>query len=228
MPIYMERVLLEIPGISTGFHKSIFLLKRAVMDLLPGDFARIRRERRILVISVAGNGVALIMVVILVMAFAETGIGYCRFGPGEMLTMIGVKIDSWSKWVLASALIVMLGVVDVLVNEFSSPILGFSVYNPDKNIIKGYTRLELQVLANLQFFFNAARYVLSTMFIISQLDFAVIQLLSREITTVFTIRKLLEQKLFVGAGALDGLGIGDESETGVELLSGLDAHGITK
>ena len=163
----------------------------------------VKDQRRILITSVIGNGVALTIFVCVFAAFAQFGVGYCRFGPNEQLVLLSVTIDTWERWCVAMAFISTSAVVDVLVNEFASPILGFSVYNPDKTLIKGYTRNELQLLTNTQFFINSARQTLSTLFLVTQLDFALVQLVARELTTVFTIRKLLKNKIFLQANPFD-------------------------
>ena len=77
------------------------------------------------------------------------------------------------------------------------PILGFNIYNPDKKIIKGFTRTELQVQANIMYMMNAIRYALTLQLSIIQIDIAVIAAIFSEIASIPTIYLLLKEKTFV-------------------------------
>jgi hypothetical protein len=84
----------------------------------------------------------------------------------------------------------------VFINEIASPILGFNIYNPDKKVITEFSKNELQILANTMWFINSITNSLFVMITISQIDIALLRTLYSEITTIFTIRMLLNEKEF--------------------------------
>jgi hypothetical protein len=75
--------------------------------------------------------------------------------------------------------------------------LSFSIYNPDKKIITEFTKNELQLLANLMWLMNNLTNGLFIMITISQIDIAILRILYSELTTIITIRILLNEKSFV-------------------------------
>ena len=77
------------------------------------------------------------------------------------------------------------------------PILGFSIYNPDKKIITEFTKNQLQVYGNLMYLIDSVRGVFTILVTISQVDIALVGVLVSEITGIFTIRMLLNEKQFI-------------------------------
>ena len=75
--------------------------------------------------------------------------------------------------------------------------MGFNIYNPDKKIIKEFTKNELQLLANIMWLINSLTNALFILITISQIDIAILRILYSEITTIFTIRLLLNDKTFI-------------------------------
>jgi hypothetical protein len=84
----------------------------------------------------------------------------------------------------------------VFINEIANPILGFSIYNPDKKVITEFSKNELQLLANIMWFINGLIGTLFVMVTISQIDIALLRTLYSDVTTIFTIRMLLNEKKF--------------------------------
>ena len=81
------------------------------------------------------------------------------------------------------------------------PILTFNIYNPNQKKIEGFTRMELQVLANVMFTLNAIRYALTLQLAILQMDIAVISGVFDELAAIPTIYILLKDKEFVNEKA---------------------------
>ncbi len=121
---------------------------------------------------------------------------YLRFGPHEDLNIIGVKINTWKNYILLQVFLAFIQITDVVINEIANPILGFNIYNPDKDEITEFTRTELQMYANVHWMVNALRNTLMVLVTISQLDIAVLRVIYGEITSFFTIRMLLKEKKF--------------------------------
>jgi len=91
----------------------------------------------------------------------------------------------------------ILGVAQVYSDEVGQPVLGFSIYNPDKLIITEFnSRYELQVIANTYYLMNAIRSVLFVVVWTTQIDIALVTVLAKEVASIYTIRLLLESKTF--------------------------------
>jgi hypothetical protein len=149
-----------------------------------------------LVYCVIANFSILLMAVVVVICFHDDESKYFRFGPNKELFLISVHIDTWAKWMVAVILISVFKIGDVVVNEIGSPILGFNIYNPDKKHITDFTKNEINILANSMWFINGIRGVLMSVVAITQIDLALCGVLISELTTVFTIRMLLNEKTF--------------------------------
>ncbi len=144
----------------------------------------------------AMNVAILMAVFVIVFVFKDPNSKYFRFGPNEDLFLISVKIDTWSKYFVAVFTIGIIRIGEVIVNEIGSPILGFNVYNPDKKHITAFTRIELNFLANGTYFINGLRGVFMVVISISQVDIALISVIVSEITSIWTVRLLLNEKTF--------------------------------
>lgn len=128
--------------------------------------------------------------------FESTGNGYWNIGPNPKLTIISVPIDTWNKYFTLLLLISMFNITQVVISEIAHPILQFSIYNPDKIVITDFTRNELQFYANTMYMIDAVRNALLIMITISQVDIAVFGAIVSEVTGIFTVRKLLNEKIF--------------------------------
>ena len=80
------------------------------------------------------------------------------------------------------------------------PVVGFNIYNPDKKVITEFTKNELQFFGNMMFLTSSLRYIFEVMVTITQLDIAIYSVIISEITTIFTIRLLLNEKRFTKNG----------------------------
>ena len=82
------------------------------------------------------------------------------------------------------------------VSEIAEPVLSFTIYNPDKKNIVDFSKNELQFYANLLYFIDNIRYIFTLMITITQIYLALFSVLIGDITTLFTIRMLLNEKTF--------------------------------
>ncbi len=85
----------------------------------------------------------------------------------------------------------------MLVSEFANPIMGFNIYNPDKDVITDFTHFELQFFAQSLWVINGVRGALMLVASISQFDIAVAKVVYSELMGLFTIYFLLKEKRFV-------------------------------
>ena len=163
-----------------------------------------KRQRLLcrLVSCFAANVTLLLLIGVLIYFFAE-GSDYFRFGPG--FAVAGVQIDTWDRYIALHAVLLVTQTIDMLVSEFASPILGFNIYNPDKDVITEFTHFELQFFAQTMWLINGIRSALMLIVSISQFDIAVAKVVYTELTGLFTVYLLLSEKKFV-------LGAGEEEE----------------
>lgn len=143
-------------------------------------------------------GQFVLLVVVMYVGFTVTGTGsYLRgFGPATDLQYMGVVIDTWSKYVLLCLFLSLVQIITVLIEEIANPILGFSVYNPDKKVITEFYKVELQIYAQSLWLMGSLRSVFFTMATITRFDIAVIRIITGEVTSIFTERMLLNKKTF--------------------------------
>lgn len=135
-------------------------------------------------------------IVYIIFSFNDGSSSYFRMGPQEDLVLISVKINTWERYFVLLLLQILIKVCNVIVSEIANPILGFTIYNPDKKDVFGFEKIELQVYANLMFFVDNCKYTLMFLFSISQIDIAFFGIIVSEITGIFTVRMLLNEKTF--------------------------------
>jgi len=153
-------------------------------------------DRRNVGWALAANIVALAALGALVSLFAHDGADFWKWGPSDALVIVSVKVDTWGVyWAVVFATSIV-GVLDVLVNEIASPVLGFNTYNPDKQEITSFTRWELNCATNLMFATNSIRSVFVTVLNVTQVDLALWNVAFREVASFFMVRYLLSHKTF--------------------------------
>lgn len=151
------------------------------------------------------NSVTLVAVIVVLAVFAADS-PYWRVGWNDTLVVISVRVDTAVKYAVVLVFIGLINIIKVLVEEIGGPLLGFTIYNPDKHHITAFTKNELQIYANLMSFITNLREALMILVAITQVDLAVASVVICELTTVATVRMLLNAKTFGVAGE------GDEEE----------------
>jgi len=142
-----------------------------------------------------GNLITVIAVITTVTIFNSHS-SYFRAGPSDDFVVISVAINTWSKYGVLLFLISIINIVQVFSEEIGSPIIEFNIYNPDKTHITEFTKCELHMMGNIMFGLSAIRRVFMVMVSITQIDIAIWSVVVKEITSIFTIRKLLDDKTF--------------------------------
>ena len=159
---------------------------------LRADMDQHKRLRMCVVASV----VLTAMVMVCVGIFGENGSSWLQVGWSATLVVAGVAISSPARYAAMILLVLVLKISETLINEFAGPILGFTIYNPDKKNIPNFSKAGLQIAANTIWLLSGLRSVFYTVIIVSQIDFAIIAVLGSEVTAFFTIRVLLNEKTF--------------------------------
>ncbi len=147
-------------------------------------------------LCIALNMALLTFIGIALSFYSNIGTGYMRFGPNADLEILSLKIDTWTKYIIFQAFIAIIVMTDVYIGEIAGPILGFTVYNPDKKNITEFSRMELQLYANGMFIITSLRSVLMVIVSISQIDIAILKVVYGELMSLYTIRSILLGKIF--------------------------------
>ncbi len=142
------------------------------------------------------NLLALVVVVVLVIAFGHSDNGYLRFLWNDDLAIMGVAIDTWQAYVVLLLAISIVVVCDTLVSELGTPVLNFIVYNPDKECIPEFGKNELLWCTVGMFAMRDIRRVITVLLSISQIDIALFSIFISKAVTVLTVNHLLEKKRF--------------------------------
>ena len=146
---------------------------------------------------VLGNAALLASIVVCLCAIGKGDSQYWNIGPNDSLIVINVALNTWTKYLVFLIFLFVFKVLQVIIAEIAHPIIGFNIYNPDKKTITEFSKLELQVYGNAMYLIDGVRNTLFVMVTISQIDIALFGVLVSEITSVYTIRMLLNEKSFV-------------------------------
>ena len=126
-------------------------------------------------------------IVIIIVFYFQSYDKYFRWGipdsNKEPLVVLSVKIDNYYKYACVLGLIAGIKIIKVGVSDITDPILSF-------------TKNELQFYANFLYLIDNIRYVFTLMITITQIDLALFSVLIGELTSLFTIRMLLNEKTF--------------------------------
>jgi len=143
------------------------------------------------------NFALLCLIIVVIMIMKEPNDKYLRFGPNENLLIMSVKINTKIRYIFLQIFIAFTEFTRVTIKEIANPILGFNIYNPDKKVITEFNKNELQIMANSMWFINSLISSFYIIITISQLDIAILKVIYSELTTIYTIRMLLNEKQFV-------------------------------
>ena len=144
---------------------------------------------------IVGNFGVLLMYFVPVILYQQNGT-YFRFGWHSDLVVVSVPIDTLERYIGCLVIITAARIMEVIVQEIAHPILGFSIYNPDKKVITDFSKNELQIYANLMYLVEGFKYIFKIIINITQFDLALVGMVVGEITSVYTIRMLLNAKRF--------------------------------
>ena len=131
-------------------------------------------------ICIVGQFMLLVGIIIPTVLLANKGSSYYRFGPNDELIIISIKINTGLKYGILLLYVFIFRVCKAFVNELGMPVLGFNIYDPNRKVITGFTRNELQIQANVMYTLNAIRSILEIQLAISQIDIAIISAVFQE------------------------------------------------
>ena len=143
------------------------------------------------------NVILLILCVIVIVLFGDPSQKYLHIGPSDDVYLLGICINTMTKYGLTLLFLSMLKIAEIVVGEIAQPILWFNIYNIDKKVITEFSKFELQLHANIIYATDTLRYTLLILISITQIDIAVFTCLAGQFATLFTARYLLRDKKFV-------------------------------
>ena len=153
----------------------------------------IRKKVQICILS----NLVLLFIITLPIIVLNTGDStYFRYGWSDDLILISFPVNTKMRYMIVCLYIIVIKASNVFISEIVGPILGFNIYNPDKIVITDFTKFELQVYGNANFMINGFKRIMTIMISITQIDLALIGMLSGEIMSFYTIRMLLNEKKF--------------------------------
>jgi hypothetical protein len=145
---------------------------------------------------IVANLCTLILITIPIVLLNNGTSSYFKWGWSDNLVLISIPINTKARYISVCVYIVLIKASDVLIGEIANPILGFNIYNPDKMVITEFTKTELQLYGNSMWFIDGFKKLMLIMVSITQIDLALLGMLSSEIMAIFTIRMLLNEKEF--------------------------------
>ena len=145
---------------------------------------------------ILANMILLVLITIPICLLENGTSSYFRWGWSDDLVLISVPINTKTRYIFVCIYIFFIKAFGVLIGEIANPILGFNIYNPDKKVITEFTKNELQLYGNLMWLINGFKNLMLIMVSITQIDLALVGMLSGEIMSIFTIRLLLNEKEF--------------------------------
>ncbi len=122
---------------------------------------------------------------------------YFRWGWNDDLILISIPINTQKRYLYTILFISIMRISHVIIGEIAHPIIGFNIYNPDKKEITEFSKIELQMYGNLMYLIEGFKNILTVMLSITQIDIALISMLVSEVTSIYTINMLLNEKTFV-------------------------------
>lgn len=142
------------------------------------------------------NILLLSIVLFFIVNCASPNSKYFRFGPNDDFILVSIHIQTYTKYSILLFLIACINILKVLVQEIGEPVLIFNIYNPDKKVITEFTKTQLQLYGNAMFFVSNVRRVFEIMVTVTQIDIALFSVLIEQLTSIITIKMLLNEKIF--------------------------------
>lgn len=121
---------------------------------------------------------------------------YLRIGPNVSLIILGIRIDTWIKYLMLQVFVAINEILDVGLTEIGYPFLILQVYDTDKKKIHDFTRVELQIYTNIYYIIGSVRSVFTLLITLSQVDIALLKVIYGESITIYTVRQMLKHKVF--------------------------------
>lgn len=165
------------------------------METIPLMIRENTGQKRTVQLCLFANIVLLTLIGVLMVVF-DSNSRYFRLGPHPDFVLVSVRIDTNMRYTVLLVITAIINTIKVIVEDIATPILTFSIYNPDKKVITEFTKQELRFYSTTSFLVNNLRYIFEVMITISQIDIAVFSVLIEQLVGMYTINTLLNHKAF--------------------------------
>jgi hypothetical protein len=141
------------------------------------------------------NVVLLFIIIFVIASQDNTGDSYIRLGPGPSLTIMAFHIDTWRRWFLTVVALSLFEMIDAFISETAMNTVYNNIYNISIETITTFSsKTQLQTYAQLMYGINALRYILMIKISVTQIDFAIINILVSRLVAVKTIHMYIMNK----------------------------------
>jgi len=130
-------------------------------------------------------------------AYNKEPSSYLQVGWSNNFVFASVIINNPLKYSLLCLFIIILNISEIFLNDIATPLIQFTTYNPYKLIIHDFSRFELQAYSNIIFFIQTTKKFIQIYVTFSQIDIAIISLVSSQAGVAMAIKYLLDKKTFV-------------------------------
>lgn len=121
---------------------------------------------------------------------------YFQAGWSNNFVFASIVINNPIKYSLLCLFIVVLNVSEIFLNDIAVPLIQFSTYNPYKLIIHDFSRCQLECYSNIIFFIQTSKKFIQIYVTFSQVDIAIISMISSQAGVAMAIKYLLDKKTF--------------------------------
>lgn len=121
---------------------------------------------------------------------------YFQAGWSNNFVFASIVIDNPIKYSLLCLFIIVLNVSEIFLNDIAVPLIQFSTYNPYKLIIHDFSRCQLECYSNIIFFIQTSKKFIQIYVTFSQVDIAIISMISSQAGVAMAIKYLLDKKTF--------------------------------
>lgn len=121
---------------------------------------------------------------------------YVAMGPSDNLVLISVYINTIPRYLMLQVFLICYEFIRVVTNDIANPIIGWTIFNPDKKRVRGISRYQLQLFANSLWLLDRMMAVFEILVTLTQIDIAVLRGIYSELVSIITIRWLLTEKVF--------------------------------
>lgn len=140
----------------------------------------------------------IIMVVFMYLLFEcnQYQSSYFQVGWSDNFVFVTIKIDTAAKYISLCGFIIIFNVSEIFLNDIAMPLIQFSTYNPYKTLITDFSRCELEFYSNIIYFIITTKRFIQIYVTFTQIDIAIISLLSSQTGVALAIHYLLNKKKF--------------------------------
>jgi len=154
-------------------------------------------KKLVLNISIIINLLFLFLFMGSLFAYNKEPSSYIQIGWSDNFVFASVTINNPLKYSLLCLFIIILNISEIFLNDIATPLIQFTTYNPYKLIIHDFSRFELQSYSNIIFFIQTTKRFIQIYVTFSQIDIAIISMVSSQVGVAIAINYLLDNKTFI-------------------------------